>query len=103
MFSTPQNTNSIIQAILNFSPKYAFNLDESFCLPNNKILALTKLEEFADDSFNIAKIIISFFGKIENIVGKGENAGNKRFLLFPWCFQKLCVSGLLKVGVNCVV
>ena len=23
----------------------------------------------------------------ENIVGKGENAGNRHFLLFPQCFQ----------------
>ena len=25
---------------------------------------------------------------VENIVGKGENAGNKHFLLFRGCFQK---------------
>ena len=24
----------------------------------------------------------------ENIMGKGENAGNQHFLLFPQCFQK---------------
>ena len=24
---------------------------------------------------------------LENIVGKGENAGNQHFLLFPLCFQ----------------
>ena len=24
----------------------------------------------------------------ENIVGKGENAGNQHFLLFPQCFQR---------------
>ena len=27
-------------------------------------------------------------GTIENIVGKGENAGYQHFLLFPQCFQK---------------
>ena len=26
--------------------------------------------------------------KVENIVGKGENAGFQHFLLFPHCFQK---------------
>ena len=26
--------------------------------------------------------------RIENIVGKGENAGYQHFLLFPQCFQK---------------
>ena len=35
---------------------------------------------------------------IENIVGKGENAGYQHFLLFPQCFQKPSLSGSLKVG-----
>ena len=28
------------------------------------------------------------FDTIENIVGKGENAGHQHLLLFPQCFQK---------------
>ena len=32
--------------------------------------------------------MIPVFDRIENIVGKGENAGSKHFLLFPQCFQK---------------
>ena len=28
---------------------------------------------------------------VENIVGKGENARYKQFILFPQCFQKLSV------------
>ena len=31
-------------------------------------------------------------GGIENIVGKGENAGYQHFLLFPQCFQKVFLS-----------
>ena len=27
-----------------------------------------------------------FFDSVENIVGKGENAGYQHFLLFPQCF-----------------
>ena len=27
-------------------------------------------------------------GRVENVVGKGENAGYQHFLLFPQCFQK---------------
>ena len=38
-------------------------------------------------------------GRIENIVGKGENAGYQHFLLFPQCFQKPSVSGPLEVGI----
>ena len=28
-------------------------------------------------------------GSVENIVGKGENAGNQHFLLFQQCFRSL--------------
>ena len=30
----------------------------------------------------------SGLGRVENIVGKGENAGYQHFLLFPQCFYK---------------
>ena len=33
-------------------------------------------------------MIISVFDRVENIVGKGENAGYQHFLLFPQCFEK---------------
>ena len=32
----------------------------------------------------------------ENIVGKGEIACYRQFLLFPQCFQKACFPGALK-------
>ena len=41
----------------------------------------------------------SFLGWVENIMGKGENAGYQHFLLFAQCFQKASFSGSLKVGV----
>ena len=31
--------------------------------------------------------MISVFDRVENIVGKGENAGYQHFLLFPQCFE----------------
>ena len=34
-------------------------------------------------------------GRVENIVGKGENAAYQHFLIFPQCFQK--ASDLYKV------
>ena len=64
-------------------------------LPIDKILNWSKLEAFAYEKFNIAKMMISVFDRIENIVGKGENAGYQHFLHFPQCFQKLFSSGLL--------
>ena len=33
---------------------------------------------------------------VENIVGKGEIARYKQFLLFPQCFQKACFPGASK-------
>ena len=36
---------------------------------------------------------------VENIVGKGENAGNHHVLLFLDCFQKAFYSGSFKVGI----
>ena len=68
-------------------------------LPNNKILDVPKLEAFADDKLHVARMKISLHDRVENIVGKGENAGYQHFLLFPQCFPKLSLSGSLKVGI----
>ena len=68
-------------------------------LPNDKILDSTKLKAFADKKFNIAKMTISLFGRVENTVGKEENAGYYHFLLFSQCFPKPSSVGSLKVGI----
>ena len=60
---------------------------------------LTKLSPFSDDKVNIAEVMIFLFDRVENIVGKGENAGYQHFLLFLQCFQKASSSGWFKVGV----
>ena len=38
-------------------------------------------------------------GRIENIVGKAENAASQHFLLSPQCFQKASNTWLLKVMI----
>ena len=48
-------------------------------LPDNKILAMSKFKAFADDNFNMSHF---FYDRVENIVGKGENAGDQYFLIF---------------------
>ena len=76
-------------------------------LPNNKILDWSKLKAFADNKIKILKIMIIVFDRVENIVGKGENASNQRkggncnqhFLLFQQCFHRAFYPGLLKVGI----
>ena len=68
-------------------------------LPNNKILGLSKLKAFADDKLNANEKLKFGLGSVENIVRKGENAGDQHFLLFPQRFPKPPVSGSLKVRI----
>ena len=63
-------------------------------LPNNKILDWPKLKAFAEDNLDITKEMISLYDLVENIVGKGENAGCQHFLLFQQCVPKLLPQGL---------
>ena len=44
-------------------------------------------------------MMASVFDRIENIVGKGENAGYQYFLLFPQYFQRAFFSESLKVEI----
>ena len=68
-------------------------------LPNDKILAWSKLKAFAYDKIDVVKIMISLLDSVENTVGKGENAGYQHFLLFLQCFPKPSFLGLLIVGI----
>ena len=62
-------------------------------LSNDTILDWSKLKSFADDKINVTKELKFIFGREENIVGKGENAGYQNFLLFQPCFQKTSFTG----------
>ena len=53
---------------------------------------LFQMKEFADDNFRFVENGIGFCKKLENIVGKGEIAHYKQFLLFPQCFQSLVLQ-----------
>ena len=66
--------------------------------PSDKILDRFKLK-FADDKINVTEKLKFNLGRVENILGKGENAGYQHFLLSPKCFQKPPFSGSLKVGI----
>ena len=67
-------------------------IDPSYCdgsrrciysVPNIKILDWSKLKAFADNKIDVTKKLKFALGMVENIVGKGENAGYQHFLLFP--------------------
>ena len=68
-------------------------------LPHDKILGLPKLKAFADDKLSVNQNVKVVFHRIENIVGKEENAGYQHFLLFPQCFQKAFSSNASKIVI----
>ena len=67
------------------------------------MLDVTRLESFAGDKISEALMTISVFDRVENIVGKGENAGNQHFLLFPQCFLPLIHKTIFKISVMFVI
>ena len=68
----------------------------AYPLPDENKLPLSKLKAFADDNSNVAQMVQFFWDRVENIVGKGENAGYQHFLLFPQCFQKSSFPGKIR-------
>ena len=57
------------------------------------------MKAFADDKINMAEKFNFVLERVENTVGKEENAGHQHFLHFPQCFQKASLTGSLKVGI----
>ena len=70
-------------------------------LPHGKSLDLSKLRTFADDNFKVAQMVQVCCDRIENIVGKGENAGNNHFSI-PTMFSKGFFPRVFK-SRHCVV
>ena len=60
---------------------------------------LDQFETLAENKFNITNMMISVFDRVENIEVKRENAADQHLLLFSQCFQKLSVSGSIKLGI----
>ena len=67
-------------------------------LASDKILDQFKLKAFTDDKIKCDLKWKFVSERIENILGKGENAGYQHFLLFPKCFQKPLSLGSFNVG-----
>ena len=49
---------------------------------------MSELKVIADSNFIVVHLIKTFLGRIENIVGKGENDNYQHFLLFSLMFSK---------------
>ena len=77
---------------ISFSSKFVlwYRINSS---SNDKILDWSKLKELADDKISITEKEKFGLKQIENIMGKGENAGYQHFLLFPLCFQRAYFLG----------
>ena len=69
-------------------------------LPNDKILEWSKFKEFADDKIDFIEKLKVGWVRVENIVGKGENAGYQHFLLFHSVFKSPLFQGRLKSGLH---
>ena len=84
--------------------EFAYNKIRVFIsLPNNKIYGWSKLKAFADDIINATEKLKFVLGRVENVVGKGENAGYQHFLLFPQCFQKASFFPRVVESWDCVI
>ena len=46
-----------------------------YSLPNGNVLDWSKLKAFADDKIDVTEKLKFAFGRVDNFVGKGENAG----------------------------
>ena len=71
-------------------------------LPNDKILDWSEFKAFADAKIDLTQYLNFALGRVENISGKGENAGYQHFLLFPKCFQESTSLRVVK-SRDCVV
>ena len=61
-------------------PKVLLSYSELTLYQNDKFLHWSKFKAFADDKLNLAEELKFALGRVENIVGKGENAGFQHFL-----------------------
>ena len=67
--------------------------------PNDNLFYWSKSKAFANYKINVTEKRKFSLEWVENIVGKGDNAGYQHFLFFPLFFQNASFSGLLKVGI----
>ena len=63
-------------------------------LPNDKILNYFKFKAYADDEIDVTQKMEFILGRVENIVGKGENAGI--FSSFLTMFSKILFFMVIK-------
>ena len=70
-------------------------------LPDKEFFYSTKLQAFADNRLNGFQKMFTTFGRVENIVGKGEVLVTSIFSVSPQYFHKPSILGLLKL--DCLI
>ena len=68
--------------------KYVFLLVIN-SVPNDKFPNWSKLKAFSEDEINMTEILKFVLEKVENIVGKGENAGYQHFSFTHNVFKRI--------------
>ena len=78
---------------------WSWDKERDISLPNDKILDWSKLKAFADDKINVTEKLKFVLKRVENILGKGENAGYRHFLFSNYVFKRLYIQGCSKSGL----
>ena len=74
--------------------------DNTFNSTKSKMFRLDQIERICRRQLNIAKMRIFLLGRIENMVGKGENARYQfTFFFSPQRFQRQYFTVSTKVGI----
>ena len=68
-----------------FSVCYSF-VEALTLYQTTKFLSGLDLKAFADAKINVVEKLKFVLGRVENIAGKGENAGYQHSPFFPQCF-----------------
>ena len=63
---------------------------------NDKILDRSKFKTNADNKITVIHNLNFVLGMVENILGKGGNAGYQHFVLLAKCFQKVSFLRVVK-------
>ena len=82
-----------------YRQQYPINRYDLNLYQHEKNFDPSNLEDFVDYKTNVTYKMNFDKGRVENHVGKGENAGCLHLLLFPQCFQRASLSGSLIVGI----
>ena len=90
LFPFPTEFSTFLENFPSFSS--TFNT-----LPNDNFVVESKSKGFEDNEPNVTEKLKMVLGRVENIVGKGENAVSP----FPTMFQKPSYIGSLNVVIVC--